>query len=254
MSWGKQSGEARSRHVRSRPCSRQYAYPRHNTVPITTSTAITIHLHRPRHHTSTARARIHVHTDPFRPPFRFSALRPSNYKYGFRPPLTMDAYPPELVAHETPLLLVSGLGTPEEHLGVEARSTYGYPQLAENGTRVTSSVPPVTTPAGELLLLHFLRADSAGIWAGRTADKLKSQAPAWRVRAVGRVETPSPTPRAPPSMILTSPRITLSPRGRPTLPQTRAPPPLPTALQTAYKLSTRPFHLSPRTPLSTLMV
>lgn len=166
----------------------------------------------------------------------------------------MDAYAPEFVTHETPLLLVSGLGAPEEHSDVDTTPAYSYPQLAENGARVTSSVPPVTTPAGELLLLHLLQVDSAGIWAGRTADKLKSQTPAWRIRAVGRVETPSPTPRAPPSMILTPARTTPFPRGRPIpLSQTSTPHPLPTAPQAACKLSTHLSHLSPPTPSSTLM-
>lgn len=204
---GKTDGEARSRHVRSRPYSRRYAYPQHNTVPITTSTAITIpsppqptqthssaptpHIHRQSTDTCTYR---HI---PAAVSFLYIASICPQIRVpsASRLPLTMDAYPPELVAHETPLLLVSGLGTPEQHLDVDAHSTYGYPQLAENGARVTSSAPPVTTPAGELLLLHFLRADSAGIWSGRTADKLKSQTPAWRVRAVGRVETPPPPPR-----------------------------------------------------------
>lgn len=111
----------------------------------------------------------------------------------------MDAYPPELVAHEAPLLLVSGLGAPEDLPDADVRPAYSYPQLVENGARVTSSVPPVTTPAGELLLLHFMRADSSGVWAGRVTDKSKSQTPPWRIRAVGRVDIPSPTPL---SMIL----------------------------------------------------
>lgn len=99
---------------------------------------------------------------------------------------SMDAYPPELVAHEAPLLLVSGLGAPEQH--ADADETYSYPQLAENGTRVASAVPPVTTPAGALLLEHFLKADSGGVWTGRpSAEKQKTPAPAWRIRAVGRV-------------------------------------------------------------------
>lgn len=128
-----------------------------------------------------------------------------------RQSLAMDAYPPELVAHETPLLLVSGLGPPELHSGADVRPDYSYPQLTENGARVVSSVPPVATPAGELLLLHFMQADSSGLWAGRTTDKLKSQTPAWRIRAVGRVDTPSPTPSASLSMILTPPPPELYP-------------------------------------------
>lgn len=99
----------------------------------------------------------------------------------------MDAYPPELVAHETPLLLVSGLGSPERWADADSSDAYSYPQLLQNGSRVTSAVVPVTTPAGELLLDYFLKNNSSGIWAGRTTERLKTQTPAWRVRPVGRV-------------------------------------------------------------------
>jgi hypothetical protein len=94
----------------------------------------------------------------------------------------MDAYPPELVTHETPLLIVSGLGSPERHSPPAT-----YPQLEQNGSLVACAVAPVTTPAGELLLDCFLKTDCSGIWAARPTERQKPQAPAWRIRAVGRV-------------------------------------------------------------------
>lgn len=170
----------------------------------------------------------------------------------------MDAYPPELVAHETPLLLVSGLGAPELYADLESDARYSYPLLAENGTRVASTVPPVTTPAGELLLGQFLKADSSGIWAGRTAEKLKSQTPAWRIRAVGRVFIYIPLLSKCEftivgdwgfigSMMLTCSRIIFSPRGR------RIPPPMRVLVlllevpQLVFRLFTPLYHRSLQT-------
>lgn len=91
----------------------------------------------------------------------------------------MDAYPTEFTTHETPLLVLSGLGEPDTE-------TPAYPLLAESGFQVFSEIPPVTTSAGLQLLECFLRVDaSSGFWAGRSERAAKN--PVFRIRAVGRV-------------------------------------------------------------------
>jgi len=95
----------------------------------------------------------------------------------------MDAYPAEFLTHETPLLVLSGLGEPE----IE---TPAYPLLEDGGFKTSSELPPVTTSAGAQLLEYFQRLDaSSGVWAGRAERIAKS--PAFRIRAVGRVEQSS---------------------------------------------------------------
>ncbi|KAI5839974.1 Gryzun, putative trafficking through golgi-domain-containing protein [Morchella snyderi] len=115
----------------------------------------------------------------------------------------MDAYPPELVTHETPLLIVSGLGAPERHSPPPPPSP-AYPLLEQNGSLIACAVPPVTTPAAELLLDCFLMADCSGIWTARpalspAAERQRPQTPAWRIRAVGRDYTLPPRKASPPT-------------------------------------------------------
>ncbi|KAG0640099.1 Gryzun, putative trafficking through golgi-domain-containing protein [Tuber brumale] len=103
----------------------------------------------------------------------------------------MDAYPTEFITHETPLLILSGLGEPETEAPV-------YPLLEEGGFKISSELPPVTTSAGAQLLECFQRLDaSSGVWAGRTERLAKS--PAFRIRAVGRNYTLPPRKAAPPA-------------------------------------------------------
>jgi hypothetical protein len=98
-----------------------------------------------------------------------------------KPPTPMDVYPPEFISHEAPLLIVSGLGSPDKYSEIPP-----YP-LLESGPLVSSELPPVTTEPAPQLLDCFLRSDATGIWAGRPERGVKGTPPVFRIRAVGRV-------------------------------------------------------------------
>lgn len=86
----------------------------------------------------------------------------------------MDGYALAYVAHNIPLLVVSGLGflPPDE-------ST-----LNDLGTRITSEFPVVDSPDAQVLLRHFRDNDARGFaWNSREHNGRNK----FRVKAVGRV-------------------------------------------------------------------
>jgi len=84
----------------------------------------------------------------------------------------MDGYPPAYVAHNLPLLVVSGLGSAQEE------------PASKNGTRITSEVPSVETEDAETLLRHLKQSDASNLpWNGREHTGRNK----FRVKAVGRV-------------------------------------------------------------------
>jgi hypothetical protein len=94
----------------------------------------------------------------------------------------MDAYPIELITHEAPLLLLSGLGGKEKYTEIPQ-----FP-LLNQGPLVASHLPSLTDETSERLLEFFLKQDVTGIWGRRPEAGLKiNQRPVFRVRAVGRV-------------------------------------------------------------------
>jgi hypothetical protein len=90
----------------------------------------------------------------------------------------MDGYAPAYVAHNVPLLVVSGLGSTAKH-GTKIESP---------GTRIVSEVPAVETEDALTLLDHFKEKDAVGLaWNGREhngRDKFK-------IKAIGRVANSS---------------------------------------------------------------
>lgn len=95
----------------------------------------------------------------------------------------MDAYPRDYITHNLPLILLSGLGSPDEGL----LQTASYPLLHENGSRITSDLPPVTGSNAEQLKRTFLDADaSKARWNGRQ-DKDRLYSIGFRVKEAGRV-------------------------------------------------------------------
>lgn len=86
----------------------------------------------------------------------------------------MDGYAPAYVAHNVPLLVVSGLGSTAQH-GTK------YDSL---GTRIVSEIPAVETEDALTLLENFKERDAVGLaWNGREhngRDKFK-------IKAIGRV-------------------------------------------------------------------
>jgi hypothetical protein len=86
----------------------------------------------------------------------------------------MDGYTPAYVAHNIPLLAVSGLGSPPE----------GDTATKEVGTRITSHIPAVESADAQVLLRYFTASDARGLaWNAREHDGRNK----FRVKTVGRV-------------------------------------------------------------------
>jgi hypothetical protein len=86
----------------------------------------------------------------------------------------MDGYAPAYVAHNVPLLVVSGLGSwPHEA------------STLENGAiRVASEIPPVESEDAQVLLRHFKDNDAGNLaWNAREYSGRNK----FRVKIVGRV-------------------------------------------------------------------
>jgi hypothetical protein len=86
----------------------------------------------------------------------------------------MDGYAPAYVAHNIPLLVVSGLGSqPNENL------------ILENGAiRIASEIPPVESEDAQVLLRHFKDSDAENLaWNAREHSGRNK----FRVKIVGRV-------------------------------------------------------------------
>ena len=95
----------------------------------------------------------------------------------------MEAYPKDYIAHNLPLIILSGLGSADE----DASQTASYPLLHENGFRITSDLPPVTGSNAEQLKHSFLDADASNApWNGRH-DKDRLHNTGFRVKEAGRV-------------------------------------------------------------------
>lgn len=94
----------------------------------------------------------------------------------------MDAYPQELITHEAPLVVVSGLGARERHSEIPP-----YP-LLNNGFHVFCDLPPITDDTAERLVDYFQKNDATGLWGRRGERGAKGpQLPVFRIRLVGRV-------------------------------------------------------------------
>lgn len=86
----------------------------------------------------------------------------------------MDGYAPAYVAHNIPLLVVSGLGS----------VTHDEAALKEVGTRITSEVPVVESADAQVLLRHFRDNDARGLsWNSREHNGRNK----FRVKTVRRV-------------------------------------------------------------------
>ena len=86
----------------------------------------------------------------------------------------MDAYALAYVAHNIPLLVVSGLGTDNDE----------KEKWTDGGMRITSDIPPLETEDAKVLLRHFRHRDARGLsWNGREHSGRNK----FRVKTVGRV-------------------------------------------------------------------
>ncbi|KAH0563136.1 hypothetical protein GP486_002291 [Trichoglossum hirsutum] len=128
----------------------------------------------------------------------------------------MDVYPPDYLAHNLPLIVLSGLATSSQD---PEPASYDYPLLQENGIRVTSNLPPVDSPNAGPLLRYFLELDASHTsWSARAyKDAVGSMR--FRVRVVGRdiilpprkANPPPESHPVPTSVAASTPRETHSP-------------------------------------------
>lgn len=96
----------------------------------------------------------------------------------------MDAYPPEYVAHNLPLVVASGLGSIPELESIPAV----HDVLPGRGaTTISSELPQITGERADQLLEEFLNADGRDApWNGRPGSR-RGGLIGFRLRAVGRV-------------------------------------------------------------------
>ncbi|KAI9758139.1 MAG: hypothetical protein M4579_003171 [Chaenotheca gracillima] len=98
----------------------------------------------------------------------------------------MDAYPEQFLAHNLPLIILSGLD------GDHAQSTQdvegsSYPLIGETGPRINDESPPVATPTAKELLQCFLKADARGApWNGKTGERGQTPSIGFRIKGTGR--------------------------------------------------------------------
>lgn len=101
------------------------------------------------------------------------------------PSSNMNAFPPDYVVHNLPLLLLSGL-EPEsikEQDGVDHSKVL----LREGGFRIKTDAPPIGSDVAQALRETLLESDaSSANWNGR-AIAAKEYGGGYRIRSVGRV-------------------------------------------------------------------
>jgi hypothetical protein len=86
----------------------------------------------------------------------------------------MDGYAPAYVAHNIPLIVVSGLGSPPQ----------GNTKLNAGGARISSEILSIDSDDARALLRHFEDSDAGNpAWNGREHNGKNN----FRVKIVGRV-------------------------------------------------------------------
>jgi hypothetical protein len=86
----------------------------------------------------------------------------------------MDGYAPAYVAHNVPLLVVSGLDSAPQ----------GKSKAPEGAIRIASEIPPVESEDAQVLLRHFKDSDAGELaWNAREYSGRNK----FRVKTVGRV-------------------------------------------------------------------
>ncbi|KAI9840691.1 MAG: hypothetical protein M1837_001367 [Sclerophora amabilis] len=98
----------------------------------------------------------------------------------------MDAYPKEYLAHNLPLIALSGLSSDESSLSSDAAES-DYPLIGETGPRVHGETAPIATPTAKELLQCFLEADARNApWNGRNEGTKLAPFLRFRLKSVGR--------------------------------------------------------------------
>lgn len=94
----------------------------------------------------------------------------------------MEAYPQEYVAHNLPLLVLSGLPR-----GQNNKASSDSVSVAEKAPCIHSDLPSLSGPRAEQLLEEFMRTDGASLpWT----DNVSAESPGligFRIDSIGRV-------------------------------------------------------------------
>lgn len=93
----------------------------------------------------------------------------------------MDAYPPDYLAHNLPLILVSGLANPVDTVNVD------YPLIQTNGTEVDSDFPLLEGRLADDLQTAFLEQDASDAPWSASARTGRSSGIGLRIKNIGRV-------------------------------------------------------------------
>lgn len=94
----------------------------------------------------------------------------------------MEVYPPEYVAHNLPLIVLSGLTGAQEHVDRdELRDIFGTAAV------INSDLPLVVSELGQQLLQDFMSADGrAQAWSAESG-RGKANLIGFKFKAIGRV-------------------------------------------------------------------
>ncbi|PGH15836.1 hypothetical protein AJ79_02217 [Helicocarpus griseus UAMH5409] len=103
----------------------------------------------------------------------------------------MDAYPPDYVGHNLPLILLSGLGfepypDPQDNSTAAQDDGAEYPLLRAHGIEIFSDFPLLTDSTAEKVLNALLSEDATGRPWNAKSEGLRSGAVGYRIKRVGR--------------------------------------------------------------------
>lgn len=96
----------------------------------------------------------------------------------------MDAYPEDYVAHNLPLVVLSGLGTDTDSSPDDEQ---GKPSSEGGGVRIYSDFPNLTDSTAEELLRLLLEEDASGAPWNARHNAGKTAGIGFRVKKAGRV-------------------------------------------------------------------
>lgn len=97
----------------------------------------------------------------------------------------MEAFPEDYVAHNLPLLVLSGIGQDED--GPSTSSDNSTKLLQEGGFRIRTNTPPLTGRTSLSLLRAFLAFDGTDASKTRKLLREKDSLGPFKIRRVGRV-------------------------------------------------------------------
>jgi hypothetical protein len=96
----------------------------------------------------------------------------------------MDAYPPDYLAHNLPLILVSGLANPVDD---ESSVNIDDPLLQTNGTEVDSDFPLLDGRLADDLQTAFLEQDASNAPWSASPHTGRPNGTGLRIKSIGRV-------------------------------------------------------------------